>query len=71
MKNVLLFELVGRWSQAQSSVQLDTDAFSVLAPFLLRLEIDDVAFDQLALCRPLPQQPSQLITVTLTSCRRH
>jgi len=71
MKNILLFQLVGGRPQTQSPVEPDADTFAVLAAFLVRLEADDVALDKLALCRPLPQQTSQLVTMTLSSGRRH
>jgi len=54
MKNVLLFQLVGGRSKAQTTVQLNADAFAVLATFLLALQTDDVPLNKLTLCRPLP-----------------
>jgi len=71
MKNILLFQLVGGRPQAQSSVESDADTIAVVAPFLLRLEADDVTLHEFALCRSLPQQPSQLLAMALTSRRRH
>ena len=71
MKNVLLFEFISCRPKTQTPVESDADTFAVLAPLLIRLEANDIAFHQLILCRPLSQQPSQVVTMTLSGCWRH
>jgi len=71
MKNVLLFQFIGSRPQTQTPVEPDADTSAVLAPLLVCLQADDVALDELTLRWSLQQQPSQLVTMALSSRRRH